>query len=404
MMSQEAPSPRPRPPLLFYCQHSVGLGHLIRSLALARGLAERFEVVFASGGPLPPGLEAPPGVELIGLPPLGLDERYGMVSRDPRWTVGEAMRARNEQLQATFDALSPRVMLVELFPFGRKKFSFELVPLLERARTAPQHPLVVCSLRDILMGRRRDQRKHDQHAAELANRYFDAVLVHADPRFARLEESFQPATPLRVPVHYTGFVRDGGGRLGPPSRRFQRMLVSAGGGLVGEPLLRAAVAAQPDLLASEGLGTTVVAGPFLPEPAWRWLQEAARRQPGLEAHRYLPNLAAEIAASRLSLSQCGYNTAMDLLAAGTPAVVVPFAEGREDEQTVRARRLERLGVLGVVESGEQTAGTLLAAARRVLRQPPPALDLDLDGQAATARLVGGLVDGQLASPGVIGAA
>jgi predicted glycosyltransferase len=57
-MSQEAPSPRPRPPLLFYCQHSVGLGHLIRSLAVARGLAERLEVVFASGGPLPPGLEA----------------------------------------------------------------------------------------------------------------------------------------------------------------------------------------------------------------------------------------------------------------------------------------------------------------------------------------------------------
>jgi predicted glycosyltransferase len=148
----------------------------------------------------------------------------------------------------------------------------------------------------------------------------------------------------------------------------------------------------------------VVAGPFLPEPAWQWLQEAARRQPGLEAHRYLPNLAAEIAASRLSLSQCGYNTAMDLLAAGTPAVVVPFAEGREDEQTVRARRLERLGVLGVVESGELDAGTLLAAARRVLRQQPPALDLDLDGQATTARLMGGLVDAQLASPGVVGAA
>ena len=403
-MSQEAPSAGPRPPLLFYCQHSAGLGHLIRSLALARGLAERFEVVFASGGPLPPGLEAPPGVELIGLPPLGHDDSYRLISRDPRWTVDEAMRARTEQLQATFDALAPRVVLVELFPFGRKKFSFELLPLLERARSAPQRPLVVCSLRDILVGSRRDQRKHDQRACDLANRYLDAVLVHADPRFARLEESFQPATPLRVPVHYTGFVRDGGGRLGPPPRRFQRMLVSAGGGLVGEPLLRAAVAAQPELLATDGLTTTVVAGPFLPEPAWQWLQRAARRQPGLEAHRYLPDLAAEMAASRLSLSQCGYNTAMDILAAGTPAVVVPFAEGREDEQTVRARRLERLGVLGVVESGELDAGSLLAAARRMLRQPTPAPDLDLDGQAATARLMAELLGEQAAGPGVVGAA
>jgi predicted glycosyltransferase len=393
-----------RPALLFYCQHSVGLGHLVRSLALAGGLAERFEVVFLSGGPLPAGMDRPPGVELVALPPLGHDADYALVSRDQRWTVEEAMRERAELIQAAFDAIRPRVVLVELFPFGRKKFAFELLPLLERARSAPQRPLVVCSLRDILVGGRSNQARHDQRASELANRYLDAVLVHADPRFARLEESFRPATPLRVPVHYTGFVRDGGGRLDPPSRRYQRVLVSAGGGLVGEPLLRAAVAAQPGLLETEGLTTTVVAGPFLPEPAWQWLSRAARRQEGLHAHRYLPNLAGEMAASRLSVSQCGYNTAMDILASGTPAVVVPFAEGREDEQTIRARRLERLGVLGVVESGELGAGSLVAAARRILRQQRARLDLDLDGRANAARLVAELAGTPTASSSSAGAA
>jgi predicted glycosyltransferase len=382
-----APSPRSRPPLLFYCQHSVGLGHLVRSLALAGGLAERFEVVFLSGGPLPSGLAVPPGVELVALPPLGHGADYALVSRDARWTVEQAMRERTEQIQATFDALAPSVVLVELFPFGRKKFAFELLPLLERARSAPHRPLVVCSLRDILVGSRRDQRRHDQRAAELANRYLDAVLVHADPRFARLEESFRPSTPLRVPVHYTGFVRDGGGRTGPPPRRQQRMLVSAGGGLVGEPLLRAAVEAQPALLDAEGVTTTVVAGPFLPEPAWRWLSRTARRTAGLEAHRYLPDLVGEMAASSVSVSQCGYNTAMDILASGIPAVVVPFAEGREDEQLTRARRLERLGVLRVLEAGELDGPSLLGAARQMLRHRPPGLDLDLGGRANTARLV-----------------
>ena len=42
---------------------------------------------------------------------------------------------------------------------------------------------------------------------QVANAYFDAVLVHADARFATLEETFHPSVPLRVPVHYTGFVR-----------------------------------------------------------------------------------------------------------------------------------------------------------------------------------------------------
>src|SRR5207244_1686859 len=39
-----------RPALLLYCQHSVGLGHLTRSLALAGALATRFEVTVLSGG------------------------------------------------------------------------------------------------------------------------------------------------------------------------------------------------------------------------------------------------------------------------------------------------------------------------------------------------------------------
>ena len=46
----------------------------------------------------------------------------------------------------------------------------------------------------------------DDRARWITDRWFDAVLVHADPRFARLEESFCPSRPLDTPVHYTGFV------------------------------------------------------------------------------------------------------------------------------------------------------------------------------------------------------
>jgi predicted glycosyltransferase len=385
------PPSSPRPPLLFYCQHSVGLGHLVRSLALAGGLAAHFQVVMLSGGPLPTHLQIPPGVRLIALPPLGHDADYALVSRDPHWTVQQAMRERTRLIQATFDALAPRVVMVELFPFGRKKFAFELLPLLERAHSAPHRPLVLCSLRDILVTRRPDQPQHDQRACQLANHYLDAILVHADPRFARLEESFHPSTPLAVPVHYTGFVTHTMTRhTPPPHQRPQRVLVSAGGGLIGEPLLRAAVAAQPTLLECEGLTTTVAAGPFLPDPAWQWLTQTARHQPGLQVHRYLPDLAGQMATSRLSISQCGYNTAMDILASRTPAVVVPFADGREDEQSTRARRLQHLGVLHVLDSHRLDPSSLVAAARQALRSHPQRLDLDFDGRANSTRLVAAL--------------
>lgn len=374
-----------RPALLFYCQHSVGLGHLVRSMILAGGLAERFRVVFLNGGRMPAQLEAPPGVELVQLPPLGHDSDYALVSRDPRWTVDEAKRERRRTILDLFEELRPSVVVVELFPFGRKKFGFELLPLLELARSAPWAPLVVCSLRDILVGRR-EQSSHDLRASELTNRFFDAVLVHADPRFARLEESFRPSTLLRVPVRYTGFVRDGSRPRAGGRRPARRMLVSAGGGMVGEPLFRAAVGAQPALEA-DGIATRIVAGPFLPEAAWRWLQDEAERRPGLEVERYVPDLAGEMAASLVTVSQCGYNTTMDILGARTAAVVVPFADGGEDEQSTRARRLERLGVLRVVDAAELDASSLLAAVHQALRLRPSKLDLDLEGRANTARIV-----------------
>ena len=86
-----------------------------------------------------------------------------------------------------------------------------------------------------------------------------------EARFATLEETFHPSIPLRTPVHYTGFVRAPVLRdLDRPRER--RVLVSAGGGLVGAPLFRAAVEAHPRLLVDLGLRTVIVTGPFLPAP------------------------------------------------------------------------------------------------------------------------------------------
>jgi predicted glycosyltransferase len=168
--------------------------------------------------------------------------------------------------------------------------------------------------------------------------------------------------------------------------------------MVGAPLFRVAVDAHRALAERTGLRTTVVAGPFLPEPAWQELRDRAAREPMLDAVRRVDDLAAEIRRSALSLSQCGYNTAMDLLRAGTPAVVVPFAEGREDEQRRRAERLAELGVLRTVPSAELTPERLVdeLCALRAFR-PAPVM-LDLDGRDTSARIVAGLVDTGLVAP------
>jgi predicted glycosyltransferase len=377
-----------RPTVLFYCQHSLGLGHLVRSFALAEALASRFRVVVLNGGRLPRGIPAPAGVEIISLPPLGMDTDGVLVSRDGRRTAARALELRRARILAAHAALRPEVVFVELFPFGRKKFAPELLPLLEAARASGA--LTVCSLRDILVTKR-DQARHDERASRVANALFDAILVHSDPRFARLEESFRPQTPLRVPVHHTGFVLPGGERVrapartGPSSAR-PRVVVSAGGGLYGGRLLRAAAEAHRLGLADAGVDVRLVAGPFLPEAEWRALRQTARGRRGLDVRRSVPDLHAELLTAAGSVSQCGYNTALDVLGARVPALVVPFAEGREDEQTRRARRLEGLGAVRVLDAGRADGATLAAAITDLLSFRPAAPDLDLDG-ARTSTLI-----------------
>jgi predicted glycosyltransferase len=378
-----------RPTLLFYCQHSLGLGHLARSVALCAALAERFRVILLSGGALPANTVLPDEVEVLSLPPLALAPDGRIVSEDDRYTPRRARAIRRERILATLRAARPAVLVIELFPFGRKKFADELLPLLEeaRGRHAPA-PLVACSLRDILVSRGDRQNDHDERACALANRYFDLVLVHSDPRFARLEESFRPVTPLRAPVHHTGFVLPAAPRpgavSGPP-----RVVVSAGGGRVGEPLVRAAVAAHGILGPRPGI--KVIAGPFLPHESWRSLRAAADGRAGLEIVRSVEGLEVELRSASASVSQCGYNTALEVVRSGVPALVVPFAAEGEDEQSRRARRLASLGAVRVLDPPRLDASSLAAEIRALAGFRPRPPELDLTGSRTSAELLSSLL-------------
>ncbi|MBA2560156.1 MAG: glycosyltransferase family 28 [Propionibacteriales bacterium] len=378
-----------RPGLLFYCQHSLGLGHLARSLALADGLAAHFDVVLLNGGRLPTTVKIPPDVRVVNLPPLGHDADYELVSHDPSMEVHDACVRRRELVLSALAQTSPSVVLIEMYPFGRKKFEFELLPLLDAVQAiGADRPKVLCSLRDILVSERRDQARHDERASQRVNRYFDAVVMHSDPSFATLDGSFRPVTPIRVPVHYTGFVAPptpAGSTRQRAATRVDRLLVSAGGGMVGEPLFRAAVDVHARLAERTGLTTTVVAGPFLPEPVWRWLQAKAADSPTLDTVRQVDDLSEQMRCSVITLSQCGYNTTMDILRAGTPALVVPFSEGKEDEQRRRAERLAAMGALRV--TSDLDADRLLDDLCELARFQPAPVSLDLSGRATTARII-----------------
>jgi predicted glycosyltransferase len=93
-----------------------------------------------------------------------------------------------------------------------------------------------------------------------------------------------------------------------------------------------------------------------------------------------------------SVSMCGYNTALDVLQTGCPAVFIPFDAGNEVEQGIRARALGERHGIDVVRDADLTAQTLLDALSRVSALPrPAALHKGLDGAARTVQIVSTLL-------------
>ena len=100
----------------------------------------------------------------------------------------------------------------------------------------------------------------------------------------------------------------------------------------------------------------------------------------------------------LSISQGGYNTIMDVLAAKVRAVIAPYAGGKETEQTLRASLLRERGALQVVWEDELSPERLACAVDAALDGPrPDAAGIKTDGAAVSAKLLAGLVAARLSA-------
>ena len=234
-------------------------------------------------------------------------------------------------------------------------------------------------MRDILQQNRKAGR--DEETAALIESRFDLVLVHGDERLARLDETFPLAWRFADKIRHTGLVAPPAPE--PRPQRFT-VTVSAGGGAAGAKLIRAALLAKPQIRAPGDW--LMLTGPNAADKDWQAYE--AMRPPGIELKRFVPDLAAALAASRVSVSQAGYNTVADILAAGAASVLVPFAEGGETEQPRRAAALEARGAALVISEAALTPERLAEAIDRAAGMRPAALKVSLDGAAETARILG----------------
>ncbi|MGX1743531.1 glycosyltransferase family protein [Bosea sp. NPDC055353] len=409
--------------VLIAVTHLLGSGHLVRAANLARALARTgFSVTLASGGMPLRAMEGEP-FAFVQLPPIRTE------GTDFRTLLGEAGQpieperkaARIAMLEELAARLRPDVVIVEHFPFGRRQLAEEFLALIATAKAARPETLVLSSVRDVLVTPRPDR---IVEAEERIAGLFDAVLVHGDAGFLPLDRSWPVGERLATKLRYTGYldtdrtsetrsphpearravskdvpdisgasgsilrgaIPDGKAPQDEGSGGVGEVIVSGGGSAAALPLFATAVAAAR--LDRSGRRWRLLAGRGIADSDFALLAAEAPEKVVIERAR--PDFPALLAGCAVSISQAGYNTVLDLVAAGRPAIVVPFDAGNETEQTIRAEAMERAGLARCFPlSGDFVADAvaLADAVDEAMGAQPPGLPIDRDGAARSAAIV-----------------
>ena len=342
--------------------HLHGAGHLSRALTLARAFAaEGHETHVVSGGFPAPQLDTD-GVTLHQLPPLRSDgtDFSRLLTADGTMATTAVHTVRRRMLCDLLRDTGPDILITELFPFGRRNLRDEFAALIDTAHEIDPRARVVASIRDILAPPSKPAKA--AFAEEMVRSHYDGVLVHSDPDIIPLETSWPVSPALSAKLRYTGFVapalphepaQDGAGEI----------LVSAGGGSVGDAVFAAAIHAAR----SSDLTWRILVGGQDAEVRLVDLKERAPPNAILEPTRR--DFRAMLRHAAASVSLCGYNTAMDILQTGLPAVVIPFDDGNEVEQGLRASALAHLPRFEQLRMQDVDGPLLQAALDRACADP-----------------------------------
>ncbi|MBA2571024.1 MAG: hypothetical protein H0V04_07595 [Chloroflexi bacterium] len=381
--------------ILLYSHDTFGLGHVRRSLVMASALAGSSRVgaqLLVTGSPLADRFTLPPRTDIVKLPCV---TKVGGGTYAPRsLPIGfdELLCLRRDLILAAARAFRPDIVLVDHAPAG---MGGEIAATLRLIRRESPRTRIAVGLRDVV----------DDAAAvgaewsstgvhELLEDVYDRVLIYGQRSLYDPVREYGFSARAAAKTRFVGYLADRGAipadgtRLARPLAADRRqVVVTVGGGGDGAHLLMAVVDAIADGRMPPDVGWQLVGGPFLPTEVRPRVRRAVRSLPHVRYQDFTPGLGRMLASASAVISMGGYNTVCELLASGTPALVVPRVEPRV-EQLIRATALAAGGHIRMLHPAELEAERLGREVATLLDGPRPSREgLALDGVArATAEL------------------
>ena len=369
------PEPNPKR-ILYYCQSLVGIGHLTCSLRIIRELLGHAEVDLIQGGLGTGASLVHPKFRNLRLPTLLHDhDTGGFIDPDEERDTEEVWNARRD---ATTEFLRwpYHAIVVEFYPFGRRRFKDEIQGLFRTVRENCGAVPIFTSVREVLIPRAIEK---ERRMVESVKKHIHTVFIRGDPDIVRFDETFSLANEIEDRLCYTGYISPP-----PPTSRPARkkqILVSQGGGNVGRELLDGAIGAaalMPDysfLLAS---------GSRTSEAEMDALRKTVRSN-NVEITPFLSDFQNRLMESAVSISMGGDNTLLDVISARTPALAYPY-QGNS-EQGFRIKKFAEAGLLQALDGADLVADRLKEKIELALNTPYPTREFAVNGAFVTSEKI-----------------
>lgn len=374
-----------------YSHDSVGLGHARRNRVIAHALAadlpritgEPVGGLLIAGHPDAAADSLPPGWDWLVLPGFTRTAR-GYASRRLTMDLSRFTELRSSTIAAALEAISPDLFIVDRHPFGVGGELDQALQML-RGNTACT---TVLGMRDVLDSPAVAAAEWESlGGADAVAAAYDQLWIYGDDAVYDPRRTGEIPSALAERSRSTGYLSHG--RPEDPGSPAEQpyVLTMVGGGSDGAPIGLAAASAQ----LPPGHRQIIVAGPQMPQVHVEKVRDAAAasRQETVVL-RSAPHIPALVRDASAVVCMAGYNSAAEVMATTTPALLIP-RDTRRAEQPRRAAALAGVGAVETLTTSNLTPDALsgwFAAAvhRRTTRDA-----VDLDGLARLGSFAADLI-------------
>jgi predicted glycosyltransferase len=360
--------------ILMYSHDTYGLGHIRRTMAIARHLrGHGVNVLILTGSPLVGRFDFPEGVDFVRIPGMIKKTNEEYLPLSIRLSARHALNIRKNIIVATAKAFQPDIFIVDKAPLGLKR---EVLPTLKWLKRRMPHCRTVLGLRDIMDDGESTRREwREKGIYDVLDRFYSEIWVYGN------RDYYDPIAEYAIPAHvsgkmvFTGYIPRALPKRGKMAemraeesitQKERLVLVTTGGGGDGYPLMDAYLSMLENM-ERPPFRSILVSGPFMPKPM---REEVHRRALRVKArfHHFHRRMEALMGLADVVVSMGGYNTTCEILSLGKPSLVVPREEPRL-EQRIRAEVFKKHGLIEYLPWRELTPDTLGAKVLSLINDP-----------------------------------